>query len=113
MAEQQNKAAIEKAMEAMTEFYTKENEAVFRTAYHLAKKNQPFSDHESLVELQELNGLTIGSILHSRYSATQIIQYVASKTESKIVASSSKLAVLTDKASSFSHKAFMTVSIKA
>ncbi len=35
----------------------KETEAVFRTAYHLAKKNRPFSDHESLIELQELNGV--------------------------------------------------------
>ena len=52
MAELQKKAVIEKAMEAMTESYIKETETVFRTAYHLAKKNRPFSDHESLIELQ-------------------------------------------------------------
>lgn len=77
VAEQQNKAAIENAMEAMTDSYMKETEAVFRTAYHLAKKNRPFSDHESLIELQELNGVNMGSILHSRYSATQIIQHAS------------------------------------
>ena len=117
VAEQQDKAAIENAMEVMTESYMKETEAVFRTAYHIAKKNRPFSDHESLIELQELNGLKMGTILHSRYSATQIIQHVASEMQSKIVsniiASSSKLAVLIDEASSLSHKAVMTVSIKA
>ena len=57
MAELQKKAVIEKAMEAMTECYIKGTKTVFRTAYHLAKKNRPFSDHESLIELQELNGL--------------------------------------------------------
>ncbi|CAB1330796.1 unnamed protein product, partial [Coregonus sp. 'balchen'] len=55
VAEQQKEAAIENAVETMTESYMKETEAVFRTAYHLAKKNRPFSDHESLIELQELN----------------------------------------------------------
>ncbi|XP_041844547.1 E3 SUMO-protein ligase KIAA1586-like [Melanotaenia boesemani] len=117
VAEQQKEAAIDNAMETMTESYMKETEAVFRTAYHLAKNNRPFSDHESLIELQELNGVKMGSILHSRYSATQIIQHVASEMQSKIVssiiASSSKLAVLIDEASSLSHKAVMTVSIKA
>ncbi len=90
---------------------------LFQTAYHLAKKNRPFSDHESLIELQELNGVKMGSILHSRYSATQIIKHVANEMQSKIVssiiASSSKLAVIIDEASSLSHKAVMTVSIKA
>ncbi|CAB1322938.1 unnamed protein product [Coregonus sp. 'balchen'] len=57
VAEQQKEAAIENAVETMTESYMKETEAVFRTAYHLAKKNRPFSDHESLIELQELNGI--------------------------------------------------------
>ncbi|CAB1346481.1 unnamed protein product, partial [Coregonus sp. 'balchen'] len=56
VAEQQKEAAIENTVETMTESYMKETEAVFRTAYHLAKKNRPFSDHESLIELQELNG---------------------------------------------------------
>uniref|UniRef100_A0A3B4U872 HAT C-terminal dimerisation domain-containing protein n=1 Tax=Seriola dumerili TaxID=41447 RepID=A0A3B4U872_SERDU len=117
VAEQQNEAAIENAMEAMTESYMRETEAVFRTAYHLAKKNRPFPDHQSLIELQELNGVKMGSMIHSRYSATQIIQHVASEMQSKmvssIIASSSKLAVLIDEASSLSHKAVMTVSIKA
>ena len=57
----------------------------------------------------------MGSTLHSRYSATQIIKHVASEIHSKIVssiiASSSKLAVLIDETSSLSHKAVMTVSV--
>ena len=115
--EQQKEAAIENAVGVMTESYMKETEAVFRTAYHMAKKNRPFSDHESLIELQELNGVKMGSILNSRYSATQIIHHVASEMQTKIVSSiialSTKLAVLIDEASSLSHKPVMTVFVKA
>ncbi|XP_039618182.1 E3 SUMO-protein ligase KIAA1586-like [Polypterus senegalus] len=115
--EQQKEATIENAMEAMTESYMKETEAVFRTAYHLAKRNRPFADHESLMELQELNGIKMGSVLHSCYSATQIIEHVANEMKKKIVssiiASSSKLAVLVDETSSLNRKAVMTVSVKA
>lgn len=50
----------------------KETEAVFQTAYHLAKKNRPFSDHESLIELQGLNGIKMGLILHFCYSYTNV-----------------------------------------
>lgn len=65
----------------------KETEAVFQTASHLAKNNRPFSDHESLIELQELNGIKMASLLHSRYSATQIFKHVASEMQKKIISS--------------------------
>ena len=41
---------------------------IFRTAYKLAKQNRPFTDLPADVELQELNGLNMGRILHSRFS---------------------------------------------
>ena len=37
---------------------------VFRTAYYLAKKNRPFSDHSNLIDLQSLNGVNVGWLLH-------------------------------------------------
>jgi len=43
----------------------------FQTAYYLAKKNRPFGDYQSLLELQEVNSSTFGKGLRSRYSATQ------------------------------------------
>ncbi|XP_063810928.1 uncharacterized protein LOC135040731 isoform X2 [Pseudophryne corroboree] len=30
---------------------------VFRTAYYIAKMNRPFTDHESLIDLQKVNGV--------------------------------------------------------
>lgn len=100
----------------MNESYMKETEAVFRTANHLAKTNRPFSDHESLIELQESNGVQMGTIVYLRYSATQITKRVANEMQSTVVSSIivslSKVAVLIDK-SSLSHKAVMTFSAKA
>jgi len=59
----------------------------------------------------------MGLVLHSHCSATQIIKHVANEMQNKIIsnimASSRKLAVLIDEASSLSHKAVMTISGKA
>ncbi|KAH1167869.1 hypothetical protein KIL84_003352 [Mauremys mutica] len=39
---------------------------VFQTAYYIAKTNRPLSDHESLIDLQQINGIEMGCMLHSR-----------------------------------------------
>jgi len=35
---------------------------VFRTAYYIAMQNRPFSDHDDLIKLQEINGINLGKI---------------------------------------------------
>ncbi|GAA6094967.1 E3 SUMO-protein ligase KIAA1586-like [Tachysurus ichikawai] len=52
--------------------------------------NRPFTDHDSLIELQAINGVNMGTSLHSR-----------------------KLSVLIDEATSLSHKSAMIVNVKA
>ena len=90
---------------------------VFRIAYYLAKMNRLFSDHENLIELHQLNGLSVGSILHSRFTANCIISHIASemktKTVQNIVSSSSKLSVLIDESTTSGHKSVMIVHIRA
>jgi len=39
---------------------------VFRTAYYVAKNNKPFTDLESLIDVQEGNSLDMGRVLHSK-----------------------------------------------
>ncbi|XP_041844546.1 E3 SUMO-protein ligase KIAA1586-like [Melanotaenia boesemani] len=94
-----------------------ETDAVFRTAYYLAKMNRPFTDHYDLIELQQRNGINMGTSLHSRYSSTAIVQHIAKEMQKKIVdsivSSSSKLSVLIDEATSLSHKSAMIVYVKA
>uniref|UniRef100_A0A3B4VPG3 HAT C-terminal dimerisation domain-containing protein n=1 Tax=Seriola dumerili TaxID=41447 RepID=A0A3B4VPG3_SERDU len=101
----------------MSETVLAETDAVFRTAYYLPKMNRPFTDHYDLIELQQKNGVNMGTSLHSRYSSTAIVQHIAKEMQKKIVgtivSSSSKLSVLIDEATSLSHKSVMIVYVKA
>ena len=45
---------------------------VFRTAYFLMKKNDPFTDFPHLIDLQQLNEADMGHVLHSRVSAADM-----------------------------------------
>ena len=58
--------------------------AVFRTAYHIALSNRPFSDHFGLLDLQCENGVDIGIGLHSRYSGAQIVDHIAEQMRKKV-----------------------------
>lgn len=64
-------------MRAVSETVFSETDAVFRTAYYLAKMNRPFTDHDTLIELKEKNGVNVGTSLHSRYSSTKIVEHIA------------------------------------
>lgn len=90
--------------------------SIFRTAYFLAKCNRPFDDHFKLLELQELNGIKIGSTLHSRHSSTNIIQHIAIKMKQKIIQnitdSGAKLSVHIDESTTISALCGMVIYIK-
>lgn len=120
LAEQINKEAKEKSIEGLVNKVKVANEEttikVFRTAYYIAMKNRPYSDHDDLINLQEINGMDLGNILHSRYSATNIINHIANTMRkqlvSKIVSLNSKLSVLIDESTSLSNKTTLIVYLK-
>lgn len=89
---------------------------VFRSVYYLAKKNRPFTDHPSLIELQRLNGVDCGIILHSRYSATNITDCIAQEMRQKIlenvISSGSKFSVVIDESTTLSNKTALVVYLK-
>lgn len=89
---------------------------VFRTAYYIAMQNRPFSDHDDLIKLQEINGVNLGKILHSRYSATNIINHISNimrkQLISKIITLNSKLSILIDESTSLSNKTTLVVYLK-
>lgn len=58
---------------------------IFRTAYKIAKRNQAFFDFESKIDVQELNGLDMGSILHSANSCTNIVQHIANEMRKNLL----------------------------
>jgi len=90
---------------------------VFRTAYYIAKCNRPFNDHFNLLKLQKLNGIKIGTTLHSRFSCTNIVDHISLKMKQKIVSNivetEAKLSVLIDESTTISAVCGMVVYIKA
>lgn len=90
---------------------------VFRTAYYIAKSNHPFNDHFNLLKLQKLNGIKIGTTLHSRFSCTNIVDHISLKMKQKIVSNTveteAKLSVLIDESTIISAVCGMVVYIKA
>lgn len=82
-------------------------ERIFRTAYHLAKQNKAFYEFEKNINLQILNGLDMGKILHSNVSAMNIVNHISQsmqKSLSKtIVDEKLKFSLILDESTSLSN----------
>jgi len=57
---------------------------VFRTAYYVAKNDRPYSDHSDLLDLQKLNGVKTGRVLHSNVVCADIIDHIAAEMKQSI-----------------------------
>ena len=84
----------------------------FRTAYYVAKNNKPFTDFESLIELQQANSTDLGRVLHSKTVCVDIIDHVSSQMK-KIIENRCKITVLADESTSVGHKSTLIVFLKA
>ena len=58
---------------------------MLRTAYECAKSQLSLSEHARLVELQECNGLNLGSMLFSYHSCENIISHIADEMRKQLV----------------------------
>uniref|UniRef100_A0A3P9IIB3 DUF4371 domain-containing protein n=1 Tax=Oryzias latipes TaxID=8090 RepID=A0A3P9IIB3_ORYLA len=90
---------------------------VFRTAYYVAKYNKPFTDFESLIDLQETNSINMGRVLHSKTACVDIVDHVASQMKkeimTKIIQNRSKITVLADESTNVGNKSTLIVFVKA
>ena len=90
---------------------------VFRTAYYVAKNDKPFTDFQSLVELQEANSVDLGHVLHSKTICIDIIEHVSSQIKwellKMIIKNKSKITVLADESTSMGHKSTLIVYLRA
>ncbi|XP_069490039.1 E3 SUMO-protein ligase KIAA1586-like [Ambystoma mexicanum] len=81
---------------------------VFRTAYYLAKNDCPFTDHPNLIELQEVNGNSMGRVLRSNVTATEIIRHIAAEMQHKVISYirqvKPKIAVFVDESTAVGNK---------
>lgn len=89
----------------------------FLTAYKAAKHARPFVDYEYDIELQQLNGLNMGRILHSDVTCASIVSHIAVEMRKKMLklclSSNSKFSVLLDESTSLSKKSCLIVYIRS
>ncbi|XP_050516420.1 E3 SUMO-protein ligase KIAA1586-like [Diabrotica virgifera virgifera] len=111
-----NEETIENVCDKMNVSNLESTIKVFRSAYYLAKNDRPFSDYSKLLQLQKMNGVDIGVGLHSRFSATEIIDHISHEMKKRITQQvksiSGKISILIDESTSLSDKSTLIVYLK-
>ncbi|XP_030046369.1 E3 SUMO-protein ligase KIAA1586-like [Microcaecilia unicolor] len=89
---------------------------IFRTAYKVVKKNQCFNNFEAEIDVQELNGLDMGHILHSTNACINIVHHISSGMRKnlfqKIVNSKCKISLIIDEGTTLSQKSTLIVYVR-
>lgn len=88
----------------------------FKTAYYIAKEDRPYSDHFSLVQLQQSNGVNMGKTLHSRWSSVNIINHISTEMKRKlcevIINNKCKISLMMDESTTISKKSTLIIYIR-
>ena len=67
---------IEKGFQKMDLSTSLKMTKLFRTAYYIAQSERPFSDFPALVELQDMNGLSLGDTYHTEKAARNFVEHI-------------------------------------
>lgn len=89
---------------------------ILRTAYKVAKENQSFNNFESEIDVQELNGLNMGRILHSKNACVNIINHISAEMKKhilqQIITGDDKFAIIIDESTTLSKKSTLILYIR-
>ena len=92
-------------------------EKCLRTAYFVAYQNRPLSDYPDLIDLQEKNGVNLGSTLQSRFSCKEMVNCIAESMRAKICerikAEERKIAIITDESTTISKQSCVIIYIRS
>lgn len=107
---------MEKINVKQKEAYIEKTEKLFYTAYYTVKNDRPFTDYESLIELQMKNGVDLGITLHSRASCTEVIMHIATefrkKLTSNLINENKKFSVLIDESTTLGKESVLIIYIQ-
>jgi hypothetical protein len=82
----------------------------------VAKKNQSFCNFETEIDLQELNGIDMGRILHSANACINIVNHIGNEMRTtlirNIINSKSKFSLILDESKTVSLKSVLIVYIR-
>lgn len=91
-------------------------EKVFRTAYKVIKENQSFNNFETEIDLQELNGIDLGRILHSDKACANIALHISKEMKktfvNEIIKNDTKIGLIVDESTSLSNKSSLIVYVR-
>ncbi|XP_026821312.1 E3 SUMO-protein ligase KIAA1586-like [Rhopalosiphum maidis] len=108
---------LDKMFERISEVEIDSNTRLFRTVYCLAKNHRPFKQFEELVQLQQINGLDMGSSLHSRITATRMVNVIAKEMRKRLILrliqSNSKFTIMIDESTTLSTKCTLILYISS
>ncbi|KAL4122948.1 hypothetical protein QTP88_015189 [Uroleucon formosanum] len=108
---------LDKMFERISEVEIDSNTRLFRTVYCLVKNHRPFKQFEELVQLQQINGLDMGSSLHSRITATRMVNVIAKEMRKRLILrliqSNSKFTIMIDESTTLSTKCTLILYISS
>ena len=88
-----------------------------RTAYYIAKNNRPYTDYETLIDLQETNGVDLGRNLHSHDTCTRMIEVISSTMRrqlcEKIRGSKNGISLIIDESTSLSKRSCLIIYMRS
>ncbi|XP_021357227.1 zinc finger protein 862-like [Mizuhopecten yessoensis] len=77
MCKKKEPAPLEKGFQKVDEQVMEKMDKLFRSAYYLVQKERPFSDFKDILELQTLNGLSIGETYFNNKAAKEFVGEIA------------------------------------
>jgi hypothetical protein len=113
---QLKKKEIDCQVENMHEKHFSTTEKVFRTVYKIVKNQRPFVDLPHEVDLQVLNGISLGKILHSDKTCAAIASHIATEMKKNIckdiISTKKKISVLIDESTTLSKRTVLIVVLR-
>eukprot|EP00102_Acyrthosiphon_pisum_P010394 XP_008178697.1 PREDICTED: E3 SUMO-protein ligase KIAA1586-like [Acyrthosiphon pisum] len=89
---------------------------VFITAYFIAKNQRPYTDLPKLVDLQTVNSLNMGRILHTDKSCNSIIEHISVEIRIKIcndiIENQRKFCIIVDESTTLSQKTMLVICLR-
>jgi hypothetical protein len=109
--EEEKKETLKKVCQKSVSRQKEVTAKIFLTAYKVAKRNQSFNNFEMEIDLQELNGVDMGRILHSTNACINITDHISKEMKNilvrKIISLKSKMSLIIDEATTLRQKSIL------
>ena len=117
IVEESKKDRLKKGFKEQHKGQFETTERLIRSAYAVAKNNRPYVSYQEYCELQQANGLDIGTCLHSRYAGTAMIDSIAEDMLKilcdSLIKNNQRVSIMLDESTTVSRKSCLVVYIRS